>query len=82
MDATVYVRPPNSYEYSKLGVVKFSLLPRVDEYFSAEHDGANKVFQVVAVHHHTDKVGVIDIYAVNAEPPWTVKKSRMIGFGS
>jgi hypothetical protein len=81
MDASVFVRLPNSTEYSGLGVKKFSVLPRVDEFISVEFQGGNKYFQVFAVHHSIEK-GTIEIYAVQAEPNWEVRKNRAIGFGS
>lgn len=81
MDASVFVRQPNTKEYSQLGAKKFSSLPRVDEFISASHEGGQKYFQVIAVHHSTEKDGVIEIYAVQTEPTWEVKKGRAIGFG-
>ena len=82
MDASVFVRKPNSTDYSKLGTKNFSALPRVDEFISAEAEGSEKYFQVIAVHHATNKEGVIEIYAVQTEPTWEVRKARTIGFGS
>jgi len=81
MDAFVFVRQPNSTEYSELGPVKFSVLPRVDEFFSVKSDGAKKYFQVFAIHHAAEEDGVIELYALEAEPSWEVKKPRSIGFG-
>jgi hypothetical protein len=81
MDATVFVRVPNSTEYNKLGAKTFSVLPRVDEYVSAEWQREKRFFQVVAIHHATDKEGLIELYAVQSEPPWEIRKSRAIGFG-
>ena len=81
MDASVFVRQPNAFEYAKLGSRKFSVLPRHDEYFSADFEGSKKYFQVLAVY-HPENQGAIEIYAVQAEPPWMVKKARSIGFGA
>lgn len=81
MDASVFVRQPNAYEYSNIGVKDFTVLPRHDEYISADHGGKQKYFQVVAVH-HKDKPQSVEIYAVEAEPPWMVRKGRSIGFSS
>ena len=80
MEASLFVRQPNSYEYSKLGKRKFSVLPRHDEFFSADFEGSKKYFQVLAVC-HAENEGAIELYAVQAEPPWLVKKARSIGFG-
>jgi hypothetical protein len=82
MEASIFVRLPNSTEYTKLGTKKFAVLPRVDEFLSAEYGGSNKFFQVFAVHHAVEKEGVIEIYAIQTEPNWEVKKGRAIGFGS
>jgi len=81
MDASVFVRMANLTEYNKLGSKKFSVLPREDEFISAQSEGEKKYFQVVAVHHATDQEEGIEIYAVQTEPPWLLKKSRAIGFG-
>ena len=81
MEATVFVRQLNSIEYSKLGTFKFSALPRINEFVSAEHEGAQKNFQVLAVNHVVDKSVGTEIYAVQTEPTWVVKKGRSIGFG-
>lgn len=81
MDASVFVRVPNSTEYSPLGVKEFAVLPRVDEFLSAEFQGGNKYFQVFTVHHSIEKE-TIEIYAIQAEPNWEVRKNRTIGFGS
>lgn len=80
MDASVFVRQPNAFEYTKLGTRKFSVLPRHDEFFSADFEGAKKYFQVLAVY-HPEKEEEVEIYAVQAEPPWMAKKGRSIGFG-
>lgn len=82
MDASVFVRQPNSHDYDKLGNKEFYALPRLDEFFSAEVDGKKNYYQVVALHHVTDKKGAVEIYGVQTDPPWEVKKSRTIGFGS
>jgi hypothetical protein len=79
MEASVFVRQPNSYEYSKLGKRKFTVLPRHDEFFSADFEGGKKYFQVLAVCHGENE-GAVELYAVQAEPPWLVKKARSIGF--
>jgi hypothetical protein len=81
MDVSVYVRPPNSSDYSQLETKEFAVLPRADEFISAKHDGSKKFFQVIAVHHSAEKKGLVEIYAVEAEPIWQAKKSRSIGFG-
>jgi hypothetical protein len=81
MDASVFVRKPNMAEYRDLGKKKFAVLPRPDEFMSL--DGEAKVyFQVIAVHHTSGSDGLIEIYAVEADPPWMAKKGRTIGFGS
>lgn len=81
MDVFVFVRQPNSTEYSDLGAMKFSVLPRVDEYFSVKSDGVEKYFQVFAIHHVAEDNGVIELYALEVEPSWKVKRPRSIGFG-
>jgi len=81
MDVTLFVRVPNATEYDKLGAKDFSVLPRVDEYISAEWKNEKKFFQVVAIHHATEKQEEINLYAVRTEPPWEIRKSRAIGFG-
>ena len=58
------------------------MLPRLDEFISAEVDGEKKYYQVVALHHATDKKGGVELYAVQTDPPWEAKKTRTIGFGS
>ena len=80
MDASLFVRKPNTPGYTSLGKKTFAVLPRVDEFISADWEGV-KYFQVVALHHVLADGG-IDIYAVEGEPPWLVKKARAIGFGS
>ncbi len=82
MDASVYVRQPNSIDFAKLGTKKFLSLPRVDEFMSAKYEGSQKYFQVIAVHHAVETEGAVEIYAVETKPPWEVKKGRAIGFGS
>ena len=81
MDASVFVRQPNASEYAELGEKKFSVLPRVDEFISMKQKSAPQYFQVIAVHHSLEKEGGIEIYCVQAEPSWEVKKARAIGFG-
>ncbi|HEY9490297.1 MAG TPA: hypothetical protein VIQ51_18300 [Chryseosolibacter sp.] len=81
MEAFVFVRQPNSTEYSDLGAMKFSVLPRVDEFFSVKSDGAKKYFQVFAIHHVAEEDGAIELYAMEVEPSWKVKSPRSIGFG-
>ena len=78
MDASVFVRRPNTSEYSDLGKKKFAVLPRADEFISLESD-AKKYFQVIAVHHAES---IIQLYAVETEPPWLAKKGKAIGFGT
>lgn len=80
MDVSVFVRKPNTVEYSEVGKKKFSLLPRTDEFISLESE-PKKYFQVIAVHHMSGGDGAIQLFAVEAEPPWVVKKGRAIGFG-
>lgn len=80
MEVSVFVRQPNSIEYSKLGKKEFAVIPRSDEYFSAELDGSKKYFQVLSIHHKVDDEA-IELYALQSDPPWEVKKSRAIGFG-
>lgn len=80
MEVSVFVRQPNSTEYTKLGKKEFSVLPRVDEYISAKWEGSAKYFQVVALHHVADGKE-IELYAVQSDPPWEIRKSRTIGFG-
>lgn len=82
MDATVFVRQPNSNDYHTIGSKEFSSLPGLDEFISAEVEGKSKYYQVVAVHHVTDKRGAVEIYAVQTDPPWTARKTRTIGFSS
>lgn len=80
MEVSVFVRQPNSTEYSKLGKKEFAVIPRSDEYFSAEWEGGKKYFQVLAIHHNIEGKG-IELYALQSDPPWEVRKSRAIGFG-
>ena len=80
MEVQVFVRPLNAIEYEKLGIRKFSLLPRMEEFISTEVAGQRKYYQVVAVHHKADPGAGTEIYAVEAEPAWELKKSRGIGF--
>ena len=80
MEVTVFVRQPNAPDYSKLGDKEFVTLPRADEYISAEWEGSKKYFQVVAVHHGDDGE-TPEVYAIQCDPPWELKKARTIGFG-
>jgi hypothetical protein len=82
MDAVVFVRPPNVSDYDKLGKKEFSVVPRVDEFISLEVSAGRQYFQVIAVHHSISDTGSVEIYAVQSDPPWEVKKKRAIGFGS
>ena len=82
MEALVFVRPPNVEEYEKLGASEFFALPRVDEFISLEVSRERQYFQIIALHHHTGKNAAIEIYAVQSEPPWAVKRKRTIGFGT
>lgn len=81
MDASVFVRMPNTTEYSNLGSRRFAVIPRQDEYLSAEWEGSRKFFQVLAVHHSVDTESLVEIFAVQSDPPWQVRKGRAIGFG-
>ena len=81
MDASLFIRQPNANSYSDLGSKTFSVLPRKDEFISAKHDGGVKYFEVIAIHHNTEKQGAVTIYAIETEPSWEVRKSRTIGFG-
>ncbi|MGC1242326.1 MAG: hypothetical protein WA874_12085 [Chryseosolibacter sp.] len=80
MDASIFVRQPNTTEYKNLGVKAFSVLPRTEEFFSM--DSGKKFYQVVGIHHRVDQDSVIEIYAVETAPPWLAKKGRAIGFGA
>lgn len=79
MEVTVFVRQPNAPEYSKLDGKEFATLPRADEYISADWEGSKKYFQVTAVHHAEDGK-TIEVYALQTDPPWVLKKGRAIGF--
>lgn len=81
MDASVFVRQPNASEYTDLGEKAFPVLPRVDEFISVKHEGTQRFFQVIGVHHSLDE-GTIEIYGVQTEPSWEVKRPRAIGFGN
>ena len=81
MDASVFIRSLNAVEYAALGKKTFTVLPRTDEFISAKHDGSKRYFQVIAVHHSTEKEGGVELYAVQTEPPWETRKGRAIGFG-
>jgi hypothetical protein len=80
MDAAVFIRQMNATQYRELGIRHFSALPRVDEFISADVEGGKKYFQVVAVHHAADDN--IELYAVQTEPSWEIRKGRAIGFGN
>ena len=80
MEVLVFVRQPNAVEYTKLGKKEFLTIPRADEYLSAEWEGGKRYFQVLAVHHNLEGKAV-ELYALQSDPPWEVKKSRAIGFG-
>jgi hypothetical protein len=80
MDVNVFVRQPNTAEYSKLGKQQFAALPRIDEFISAEWEGSKRYFQVLAIHHPAHHEAV-ELYAIQSEPPWELKKGRAIGFG-
>ena len=82
MEALVFVRPPNVNDYEKLGARDFFALPRVDEFISLEVSGARQYFQVIALHHSTGKNAAIEIYAVQSDARWEVKRKRTIGFGT
>lgn len=82
MDASVFLRKLNATDYNGLGKRKFSVLPRVNEFISTESEGSKKYFQVISVHHTSGEEAGVEIYAVETEPSWLVKKSRTIGFGS
>ena len=77
---SIFIREPNSIEYVKAGARKFSVLPRQDEYISLDSGGDKKYFQVMAIHHRDDGA-TIELYAVQSDPPWEIKKGRAIGFG-
>lgn len=79
MDASIFIRQPNTTEYTNLGVKAFSILPRAEEFISI--DSGKKFYQVIGIHHQVDQKGEIEIYAVETEPPWHHKKGRAIGFG-
>lgn len=79
MNASIFIRQPNTTEYTSLGLKVFSVLPRVDEFISI--DSEKKFYQIIGIHHQVDQKGEIEIYAVETEPPWRHKKSRAIGFG-
>lgn len=80
MEVSVFVRHPNSLEYNKLGKKEFTVIPRSDEYISAEWEGERKYFQVLSIHHNVEGKA-IELYALLSDPPWEVRKSRAIGFG-
>jgi hypothetical protein len=80
MEVQLFVRPLNAIEYEKLGIRKFALLPRMEEFISTEVAGKRKYYQVVAVHHITEPAAGTEIYAVQTDPAWEVKKTRGIGF--
>ena len=80
MEVTLFVRQPNATDYSKLWKNEFAIFPRTDEYVSAEWEGSKKHFKVMAIH-HTEDGETIELYAIQSDPPWEVKKGRTIGFG-
>lgn len=82
MEAQVFLKQQNADKYDNLGGKEFSVLPRENEFISAELGGAKKYFQVIAVHHTTQSEMTIEIYAVETDPSWEIKKKRGIGFGA
>jgi hypothetical protein len=80
MEAQIFVRLLNAAEYEKLGTLTFALPPRVEEFISTEVGGKKRYYQVVAVHHMTHPAAGTEVYAVQTEPAWEVKKTRGIGF--
>jgi hypothetical protein len=81
MKAQIFLKQHNADKYDELGPKEFSVLPRENEFISAGFDGQKKYFQVIALHHSTDPEG-IEIYAVQTDPTWELKKKRGIGFGA
>lgn len=79
MEVTVFVRQPNAPEYDKLGKREFTTIPRADEYISAKWEGSKAHFQVITIH-HCDDGKTIELYALQSDPPWEMKKGRAIGF--
>lgn len=82
MDVKVFVKLRNADTYDNLGSKEFAFLPRENEFISTEVKGEKKYFQVIAVHHGTQSKLTIEIYAVQTDPTWELKKKRSIGFGS
>ena len=82
MDVKVFVKLHKADKYDNLGSREFAFLPRENEFISAELEGEKKYFQVIAVHHRIQSKLSIEIYAVQTDPTWELKKKRSIGFGS
>jgi alpha-acetolactate decarboxylase len=82
MKVSVYVKQKDADQYDNLGSKNFSFLPRENEFISAEVAGEKKYFQVIAVHHVMKPEPAIELYAVQSEPSWELKKRRGIGFGT
>ena len=78
MKVRIFVREPNSTTYTETSG-NTTVIPRMDETISVESGKSRKYYQVIGVHHLVDSEEV-EIFAVETEPVWKVKKPGSIGF--
>jgi hypothetical protein len=80
MKTSIFVREYNTQNYDQLAQQEFSVLPRIDEFISISSKGKKAFYQVIAIHHPTEAASSIELYAVQTEPTWELKKPGSIGF--
>jgi hypothetical protein len=78
MNVTFFLRELNATQYEKLAS-EVDVLPRLGETLTVTTGKQKKYYQVIGVNHIIES-GAIEIYGVQTEPSWDVKKSGSIGF--
>lgn len=80
MEASVFIKHYNANTYDNLELKEFISLPKIDEFISVKHEDKDQFFQVIAVHHPTGTAPSAELYAVQTDPTWELKKTGTIGF--
>jgi hypothetical protein len=78
MNVTLFLRELNASKYEQLPS-EMSFLPRIGETLNVARGSDKKYYQVIGVN-HVIETGVVEIYCVQSEPSWDVKKGGSIGF--
>jgi hypothetical protein len=78
MNVTFFLRELNSTQYEQVPS-EVNVVPRIGETLNVTGNKDKKYYQVIGVNHGIGS-GAVEIYCVQTEPSWDVKKTGSIGF--